>query len=149
MAKKIYDEGFSTQPNDLVLEADILQILSEFINIIHQPPPLNVSTKDKRLLQHAKDMMLNNLAHAWSLHEISRKIGMNKQKLKTGFKAEFGMPVYGFLQQERLKLAVELLRQGELSVTEISLAIDYANPNHFAYLFKRQFGQSPSKVKCD
>lgn len=147
LAQKVYDEGFSDQPNDLVLEADTLQILNEFIGIIHQPPSLNVPAKDKRLLQQARDMMLNNLAHAWSLHEISNQIGMNKQKLKTGFKAEFGMPVYGFLQQERLKLAVKLLRQGELSVTEISLSIGYANPSHFAYLFKREYGHSPSKIK--
>ena len=147
LAKKIYDESFSSQPNDLVLEADILQILTEFINIMRQPSKAPNSSRDKRLLEQAKDMMLNNLAHAWSIHEISSQIGMNKQRLKAGFKAEFGIPVYGFLQAERLKAALKMLQHGELSVTEISLAIGYANPSHFAYLFKRQFGSTPSKIK--
>lgn len=146
LAKRVFDEGFSDTPNDLAIEADVLNILTEFINILQQPPQILNSSKDKKLLLQAKNMMLNNLAHAWSIDEISRKLGVNKQKLKQGFKVQFGIPVYGFLQQERLKAAHILLEQRKQNVTEISLAIGYANPSHFAYLFKRQYGCSPSKV---
>lgn len=149
LAKKIFDEGFSAQPNDLVIEADVLNILTEFISIVHRPAQINNSTKDKRLLLEAKQMMAQNLAHSWSIDEISRKLGFNKQKLKQGFKAEFGIPVYGFLQQQRLKTAYNLLAQNDLNITEISLAVGYANPSHFAYLFKRHYGYSPSKIKID
>ncbi|MGL1920233.1 MAG: AraC family transcriptional regulator [Hyphomicrobiales bacterium] len=146
LAKRIFDEGFSATPNDLTIEADVLNIMTEFINILQQPPQVCNSSKDKKLLQQAKEMMLKNLAHAWSIDEISRALGLNKQKLKQGFKVQFGIPVYGFLQQERLKAAHIMLEQGKQNVTEISLAIGYANPSHFAYLFKRQYGCSPSKI---
>lgn len=148
LAKKIYDEGFSDTPNDLAIEADVLNIMTEFINILHQPAQNCNSAKDKRLLHQAKDMMLKNLAHAWSIDEISRALGLNKQKLKQGFKAEFGIPVYGFLQKQRLMAAYNLLKQSKQNVTEISLAVGYANPSHFAYLFKRQYGCTPSKARA-
>ncbi|NRA88132.1 MAG: helix-turn-helix transcriptional regulator [Rhizobiales bacterium] len=155
LAQNIYDEGFSVNPNDLIIESHVLNILSDIIKLLKvDNSQLNKSKttllgKDKRLIKTAQELILSDIVHTWSINEISRKVGLNSKKLKSGFKSEFGIPVYSFLQQERLKLALELLQLGNLSVTEISLTVGYANPSHFAYLFKRQFGNSPLKVKHD
>ena len=31
-----------------------------------------------------------------------------------------------------------------MSVTEVSLAVGYANPSHFAFLYRRTYGETPS-----
>lgn len=46
-------------------------------------------------------------------------------------------------------MAHNLLAQNDLNIKEISLAVNYANLNHFAYLFKRHNGYSPSKIKAN
>ena len=40
-----------------------------------------------------------------------------------------------------------LLRNGTTSVTEASLSVGYANPGHFARLFRRTFGIQPSAFR--
>lgn len=43
-----------------------------------------------------------------------------------------------------MKLAIALLEENRLSLTEISDKTGYSHPNHFSSAFKRKFGVSPS-----
>jgi len=43
--------------------------------------------------------------------------------------------------------AKRLLRETKKNVVEIGLDVGYANPSHFAQLFKRETGLSPSEYR--
>ncbi len=155
LAQKIFNNGFSNNPNDLIIESYVLKILSDFIEVLQviDNPSLTkrsiLLSKDRRMIKAAQTLILSDIAHTWEINEISRKVGLNTKKLKQGFKSEFGVPIYSFLQQERMNKALELLKIGNLSITDVSLIVGYANPSHFAYLFKRKYGKSPSQVRSN
>jgi AraC-like DNA-binding protein len=57
---------------------------------------------------------------------------------------EFGMTFGQWRQQSRLLRALERLAVGE-KVIDVALSLGYDSPSAFATMFKRRFGQSPSR----
>jgi len=82
-----------------------------------------------------------------SLLSLSRRFGINQNKLKTGFKALFGLPVIAYLYDLRMDYAHTLLADHNRNVSEVAPIVGYHNANHFSTAFKRKFGISPSQLK--
>ncbi|MDP4271720.1 MAG: helix-turn-helix domain-containing protein, partial [Bacteroidota bacterium] len=51
-----------------------------------------------------------------------------------------------FIKIIRLNYALKLLREGTLSVTEISELAGFSSPDYFGKAFRRHFGKAPSEV---
>ncbi len=47
----------------------------------------------------------------------------------------------------RMEEAKRLLRETKKSVVDVALDVGYANPSHFAQLFRRETGLSPSDYR--
>ena len=47
----------------------------------------------------------------------------------------------------RMNVARQLLREMKQSVVDVALVVGYANPSHFAKLFRRETGLSPSDYR--
>lgn len=97
-------------------------------------------------LHRARNLLLSELDTPPTLASLARHSGLNERKLKMGFKALFGTPVYSYLRNYRLQSARELLRKGRHSVTEVAHLVGYSNPSKFAAAFRRQFGVNPGRV---
>ena len=52
-----------------------------------------------------------------------------------------------YLTQVRMEEAIKLLSTTEGKTYEISLKVGYSEPNYFSYVFKKQFGMSPTKYR--
>jgi AraC-like DNA-binding protein len=72
---------------------------------------------------------------------------MSETKLKQGFVALFGSPVFSYLRRERLAAARRLLLAGGLGVTEVADRVGYQNPSKFAAAFRLEFGVTPSSLR--
>ncbi len=145
IARSLFQSGMKGG-DDLNLEARCLDIILTAIDTLRQPRPSTAGlARDRRPLQRAYELMLGDVARAWSLTELARECGISETRLKAGFRATYGLPVYSFLQEARLKEARRLLEMGSMSVTDVALSIGYASLSHFSSLFSRRFGIQPSK----
>lgn len=102
---------------------------------------------DERLLNQAKDILLLNIQTPPSIDELAKKVGMNKEKLTEGFKAQFGNTVFKTLTQERMKLAYEQLKNDQSSIAQIAFNIGYSNVSSFIQTFQKEFGRTPGKIR--
>ena len=102
---------------------------------------------EREKLNQAKDILLNNLDNPPSLSEISRQIGLNTFKLKKNFKEVFGVPVFKYLQNERLTLAHKMIRNQEATVQEAAWHVGYDSLSSFSNAFEKKFGYRPSQIK--
>lgn len=133
----------------LALEAKSLDILSQILALIEKPGNCELlyahklSQRDRQNIQDAYQLMMSNLAHDWSIKELAEAVGLNQTKLKRGFRDLIGMPVHHCLQHHRMASAAKALLADNHKIIDISLSVGYANPAHFAKIFKRQFGLSP------
>lgn len=58
-----------------------------------------------------------------------------------------GMSVKEFIMDIRLKRAVQLIRESDYNISEISMMTGFINPKYFSVCFKRHFDMTPSEYK--
>ncbi len=94
-------------------------------------------------IHYAKEILTQNLDNPPSLLDLARKVGLNDYKLKLGFRQVLGTTAFGYLQQQRMEKARQLLLESKMSVKQIARTVGYANQSRFAAAFRKQFGMNP------
>jgi transcriptional regulator len=146
LISEITRQPYSGAMMSLFLESKVMELylaqIQSFDTYNHNI--LKLSRNDIDRLYDARDYISENLNKRISILALAREIGINQTKLKTGFKQVFGTTIFDYTIDKRMKLAIALLEEKRLSLTEISYKIGYSHPNHFSSAFKRRFGVSPS-----
>lgn len=132
----------------LYLESKALELLAlsltQMLADDHRPTTaLVLRPDDIERIRRAKDVLLDKMDEPPSLLALARHVGLNDFKLKAGFRQVFGTTVFGYLHDQRMERARQLLTERRFNVTEVACAVGYANPSHFAAAFKRKFGVNP------
>lgn len=83
-----------------------------------------------------------------SADTLCRHLNVSAAYFSTIFKKEVGLSFVAYLTKIRLEHAVELLRTTEDKTYVIAEAVGYTEPNYFSYVFKKQYGISPSKYRA-
>lgn len=104
-----------------------------------------LSARDRKRFMHARDILLASLSSPPTLAQLAREVGISTSGLTAGFRQVFSMSVVEFIQKERLARAVELIRDGHISIAEAAYQVGYS-PAHFSTLFRRQYGYAPSTL---
>lgn len=129
----------------MFIKSQSIELLSHFFAQVSSPaPPAKISDIDK--IHEAQEIINNNLVAPPSLNELSKMIGLNSNKLKKNFKALFGVPVFKYLQNERLRVAYELLNTSNSSIQEVAWDVGYDSVSSFSNAFKNKYGVRPSKI---
>jgi AraC-like DNA-binding protein len=74
-------------------------------------------------------------------------VGLNSNKLKKNFKELFGIPVFKYVQEERLKKAYELLQNTDKTVQEAAWEVGYESISSFSNAFYKKFSARPNDVR--
>ncbi|MBQ1782614.1 MAG: helix-turn-helix transcriptional regulator [Gammaproteobacteria bacterium] len=104
-----------------------------------------LSTRECRQLEHARELLLQDLSTPPTIAQLAKAVGINQCKLKKSFKDHFGNTIYGLFQEERMASAQRLLQS--YNVTETAMILGYSNVSHFSAAFAKQFGCLPSKAR--
>jgi AraC-like DNA-binding protein/quercetin dioxygenase-like cupin family protein len=98
-------------------------------------------------IQAVQRAIAENLDQALPNRHLARLAHLSESRFKTRFKIEVGVPPADFVMRLRIDRAKQFLRQGELSITEISLCLGFSTTQYFATTFKRYTGQTPSSYQ--
>lgn len=91
----------------------------------------------------AIEYMNKNLHRNLLVADIATAVMKSNSDLKRAFHKSTGMGVITYFRNLKINHAKQLLRQGELSITEISQSLGYNNIHHFSKQFKTVTGMSP------
>jgi AraC family transcriptional regulator len=81
-----------------------------------------------------------------SLRSLSAMVDSSPFHLCRSFRDVTGMSITSYRHALRLRLALDLLRDGDL--TDIALRLGYVSHSHFTSAFRRQFGMTPSQFRA-
>lgn len=84
---------------------------------------------------------------AWTVESLAEQCCMSRSKFANLFNQMVGTPPLAYLQQHRLRLASQLLKQGQLSIQQIAYQVGYTSETAFSQAFKKQFELSPSQYR--
>ena len=149
--QSIVDQVFHTRYEGkakmLFFRSQITSLLAHFFGQLSMMSEKTIPQHERDRLQQAKDILSENLETPPSLSELSRQIGLNTFKLKKNFKELFGVPVFKYLQNERLTRAHELIRNQKMTVQEAAWHVGYDSLSSFSNAFSKKFGFRPSEIK--
>ncbi|MEK3724428.1 helix-turn-helix transcriptional regulator [Paenibacillus sp. FSL H8-0034] len=146
VVKRMMQAAIAQHTRNFELECSVLELLSlafrSFL-IDCNPDSPKLSKSDMHKIQSARDIILDRMVDPPTLLELSRMIGLNDFKLKSGFKEMYGTTVFGYLREQRLEKAFLLLEQGKMNVSETSFAVGYSNSSYFSEVFREKYGVNP------
>jgi AraC family transcriptional regulator len=99
-------------------------------------------------LKRALDYIQANLGSEIHLEDLARAVGLSPFHFAKLFKLSTGSTPHQYVLQRRLERATELLRSAELSLSEVALECGFADQSHFANVFRRFMGVTPSQFRA-
>ena len=87
--------------------------------------------------------LLENFAKPPTPDQLATQLGTNEKRLNEVFYAEYGMPVFAWLREQRLHLSRQLLEQTDTAIADIAAHCGYSSPANFSTAFRERFGGSP------
>ena len=82
-----------------------------------------------------------------SLTKIARAVNMNANYLSENFKQVTGINFVEYVALTRFATACDLLRNGDLRISEIAFAVGFQSLSQFNRVFKRFSGKSPTEYR--
>lgn len=133
------------------ISAKVLELWSHELALLKRlsPEPSNktaLNAKDIAPIHRAAEILSKEMVNPPSLLELSRRIGINDNKLKTTFKQVYGVTVFNYLHRHRLQKAKVLISEHQCTVTQAANAVGFSSASHFSNVFKQAFGLTPRQL---
>ena len=99
-------------------------------------------------LRDAKDLMDRDYAEPLDLEAIAQTAGYSRFHFIRAFRDAYGRTPGDYLSARRIERARELLRNANLTVTEVCLLVGCSSLGSFSTRFKAEVGVSPSEYRA-
>lgn len=132
--------GFSTRINHLLDEL--------FILIARKLTLQNNTHRDfPQSFMNLEQALRKNLSHTWTVEEMAAMVGLGTTTFTEKVKNYSGFSPLNYLITIRISEAIKLLKQNDLSVTDIALDTGFYSSQHFSTTFKKLTGSTPSDFR--
>lgn len=145
--QKIMTTRYRGSTRLMFLKSQVNELLAHFFAFLASDKKELISPDDRDKLLMAKEIMERDIANPPTLTELAQLIGLNNTKLKRNFKELFGVPVFKFLQEERLNKAYEMLSTGHENVQQVAGYVGYDSLSSFSNAFQARFGVRPNEIR--
>lgn len=103
--------------------------------------------RDLVWLRRVRDRIDREYAEPLDVEALARGANMSAGHLSREFRRAYGESPYSYLMTRRIERAMALLRQGDLSVTEVCFTVGCSSLGTFSTRFTELVGVSPSAYR--
>jgi signal transduction histidine kinase/DNA-binding response OmpR family regulator len=97
----------------------------------------------QRLVRQAMGCIHAHYAESLTRGDIADHVGISPDYLTDCFRQELGVPPITYLRRYRIRQACEMLKNPDLTVTQVALAVGFSDGAHFTRTFQREVGMTP------
>jgi AraC family transcriptional regulator len=154
MARMAFDElqrGDKSMGSNLYADslANVLaiQLLREYSSKKMLPEKRYVNGLTNRKLAFVLDLIESDLSEDLSLKVLAKSAGLSEYHFLRMFKKSTGYTPHQYVINQRIERAKDLLKNTDMSITEIAYLLGFSTPAHFTHLFRRKTGLLPSQLR--
>ncbi|MCL6295122.1 helix-turn-helix domain-containing protein [Jejuia spongiicola] len=146
LVEQFFNNAYKGEIKMMFYKSHMAALLSHYFGQLASEESSKIDTSQLEKINLAQEILLSDMENPPSLTELAYKIGTNTNKLKKGFKAQFGVPVFKYLHNERLKKAYNLIKNDQKTIQEAAWAVGYDSLGSFSNAFEKKFGFRPSQA---
>ena len=108
---------------------------------------IKLSLKDQKLLDNAIQLITDHLSdESFGIDELRQGLGLSRSQVHRRLHKITGLSTSLFIRSVRLKKAFEILKEGNLSVSEVAYSTGFSSPSYFNKCFHEQYGFPPGDI---
>lgn len=140
LARRLYMEAFS-------YNLMFIQLLQYHDDQQNEDDKIFLRQFEVEAIHKASLLIQTQMERLKSVIDLSREVGLNQNKLQSGFQKLFGNSVNEYIHKERMKKAMYLLHNTDFNMQEIMERIGLNSQSYFSKIFKEAYGYSPSEFR--
>ena len=146
LADRIGAESEQARPGH---EAVLLGLLMELMVFLSRHYGESNVRESRALLEMGKliSALEQRFSEPWTLEQMAKLARLSRTSLLRVFRQATGKSPVDYLIGLRIEAAKRLLRQGELSMTDIALETGFGDSNYFARQFRLVTGRTPTAFR--
>lgn len=132
------------------LLTQILVYLSR--NYVDESLPERESARRKKNLERLNGVLCfieDHHQQPITVNQLAEMACLSEDRFGHLFREVVGQPPLKYINQIRLRKAMNLLKTGAYTVTEVADAVGFQDYNHFGRLFRKAFGATPNRIRLE
>lgn len=138
-----------------IQKSELLHAAEEIINLQYRMvldftervARLRLGENRSKLTQDVANYVQKHITEMISTEEMAASLFMSRPHLSTKFKAETGVTLTDFILSKKTEEAKRLLSDTDKTIIAISNYLGFSSQGHFARVFKKYAGLSPSEYR--
>lgn len=106
-----------------------------------------INPEHKDLARAAQQFLATHFSDSLTLEDLASALNYSQYHLARIFHQQTGQTIHQFLDQLRLRTALEEITAGDKNLTHLAYTLGYSSHSHFSQSFKRTFGHPPSNLR--
>ena len=149
-------DAFLTKPfNNEIIKATVSQLIAErkklherySQELVLKPVDIVINSVEEKFIEKLQTILDKNLSNSgYTSEDFASEIGMSRMQLHRKLKSLLGVSSTEFLRNERLKVAAELLKQGNGNISDVAYAVGFNDVSYFSKCFKEMYDCTPSEI---
>ncbi len=95
------------------------------------------------IIGQIQNYLAKNYSADWDLSELAALFYVNPSYLSHLFKKKTGKTLTTYIEDLRIENACTLLKNSDLSISEVASTVGYSDPNYFTKRFRKKIGVAP------
>ena len=121
-----------------------MQFILKNICISNQETKKEVYSED---IEMAVSYIHKNLFADMDIEVIASQCGLSVSRFKSKFKEQIGVTPHSYINALKIDTAKVFLKDESKTITEIAYVLNFSSSNHFASIFKKYTGCTPSEFR--
>jgi AraC-like DNA-binding protein len=120
-------------------------IIAMLVN--HKLPKQSKMSSQTKLIKNALQLIESKIEIPYNASLLSNDLGISQEHLNRSFQSELRKSPYACICENKIHRACELLKNTNQAIATIAQKVGYDPGSHFARLFKRIIGETPSEYR--
>lgn len=139
---ELYDSGLAE--NEIMLQSLVLELVY-YLKKNSTVPIAGTHGKKHHheIIEGTLQYIHENLSSPLDLNQLAQRVSFSKIYFHNLFKASTGRTLHEYIEEQRIKKAVNLMTATEMTLSQIAYECGFSSQSYFCYAFKRNMGQTP------